>query len=177
MQDILLVICVAAAFVFCFFLFTRARNFMRENEKAFLSAPVNGQSVLHIALSDPMTVGCLSGYLDSFQRTHPDIEVVLCSGDNRWITEQFSINELDMAFVDVFQPLDDRSDARSAVIDLCRGDISASPALCVAPAEPRCVSQCMAWKRNACDGAAEALAELIVSYSSENTGITEQKKA
>lgn len=99
MQDILLVVAVAAVFAFGWYLMGKLDAFLdsnRQDEAALLSASENN---LRIGFFDPLVADSLSSALEKYSRICPSVSVSLFSGTEAELMREFCSHKLDMIFL------------------------------------------------------------------------------
>lgn len=99
MQDILLIVAVAAVFAFGWYLMGKLDAFLdsnRQDEAALLSASENN---LRIGFFDPLVADSLSSALEKYSRICPSASVSLFSGTEAELMREFCSHKLDMIFL------------------------------------------------------------------------------
>ncbi len=101
MQDFLLLLAVAAIFVFGYFVIKKWDCFLecnRKTEGLLLTADRNS---LKIGFSNPLVADCLSDVLEKYLKMKPEISVFLFSGTEDELNREFSDHRLDVVFLPV----------------------------------------------------------------------------
>lgn len=99
MQDILLIVAIAAVFAFGWYLMGKLDAFLdsnRQDEAALLSASENN---LRIGFFDPLVADSLSSALEKYSRICPSVSVSLFSGTEAELMREFCSHKLDMIFL------------------------------------------------------------------------------
>ncbi len=101
MQDFILLLAVAAIFVFGYFVVKKLDCFLecnRTTEGLLLTANKNS---LKIGFSNPLVAGCLSDVLEKYSKMKPEISFFLFSGTEDELNRDFSTHRLDVIFLPV----------------------------------------------------------------------------
>ena len=99
MQDLLLIVAVAAVFAFGWYLMGKLDAFLesiRQDQIALLSASEN---ILRIGFFDPLVADSLSGVLEKYSKIHPSVSASLSSGTEAELMREFCSHKLDMIFL------------------------------------------------------------------------------
>ncbi len=101
MQDFLLLLAVAATFVFGYFIVKKLDCLLecnRTTEGLLLTANKNS---LKIGFTNPLVADCLSDVLEKYSKMKPEISVFLFSGTEDELNREFSTHRLDVVFLPV----------------------------------------------------------------------------
>lgn len=99
MQDILLIVAVAAVFAFGWYLMGKLDAFLesnRQDQAALLPANENN---LRIGFFDPLVADSLSSVLEKYSRIYPSVSVSLFSGTEAELMREFCSHKMDMIFL------------------------------------------------------------------------------
>lgn len=99
MQDFLLLIAVAATFLFGFFIMKKLDRFLESSHRAEVSLLPSEESSLRIGFSDPLIADSITDILDSFTVSRQDISVYFFSGTVDELLRELSGHKLDVAFL------------------------------------------------------------------------------
>ncbi len=101
MQDFLLLLAVAAIFVFGYFVIKKLDCFLECNQTTEDLLLTANKDSLKIGFSDPLVADCLSDVLEKYSKMKPEISVFLFSGTEGELNREFSAHRLDVIFLPV----------------------------------------------------------------------------
>lgn len=159
MQDIGLLLGVAAVFSFGWFVMKRLDAFLKRNAQEIQERAAGGAHALRIAFSDPMAAGAVSRTLELICKAHPDTAVYLYTADANIILARLHGGQLDAAIIPCETAGEKSSQyGREDVLVRPSAVVVQDAALPLCPLETKGVLQQLIWVKGACNGVAEDFA-------------------
>ena len=99
MQDILLIVAVAAVFAFGWYLMGKLDAFLESNRQDQATLLSTSENNLRIGFFDPLVADSLTSGLETYSKIYPSVSVSLFSGTEAELTREFFSHKLDMIFL------------------------------------------------------------------------------
>ena len=99
MQDLLLIVAVAAVFAFGWYLMGKLDAFLESNRQDQIALLSASENILRIGFFDPLVADSLSGVLEKYSKIHPSVSASLSSGTEAELMREFCSHKLDMIFL------------------------------------------------------------------------------
>ena len=159
MQDIGLLLGVAAVFAFGWFVMKRLDAFLKHNAQEIQESAAGRAHALRIAFSDPMAAGSVSRTLELICKAHPDTAVYLYTADANIILARLHGGQLDAAIIPCETAGKKSSQyGREDVLVRPSAVVVQDAALPLCPLETKGALQQLVWVKGACNGVAEDFA-------------------
>lgn len=152
MKELLLVILIAAAIVFGFFLMKHLDAFLAANRDETKTNKSRNAQKLRIAFCNPSVADTIALPLEKLSRVHPNLELYLYSGTEDSIKQKLCEGELDLAFLPQCANCDDLPMCEKTELSLQQGELRSSRMeLPIEPLNSGWITQSIAWRKNTCD--------------------------
>ena len=149
MLDLVLVVSVAAAFAFGWYIMGKAGAFLERNCQAQASPVSSGERVLRIGIFDPLAAGSLSGLLEKWSKTYPDVSVSLFSGTETELMRAFCSDKLDMVLLPENASVPERKPRHADEVTLALMPVMMKySGLQIEPITKSCVRQKLVWSES-----------------------------
>ncbi len=164
MQDFLLLLAVAATFVFGYFIVKRVDLFLECNQKTEGLLLTADRNSLKIGFSNPFVADGLSDVLEKYWKMKPEISLILFSGTEDELNREFSDRRLDVIFLPVSAAVPEKTrDNTREVLLSCMPVFMKYGGLPIEPITKECIPYHVLWLELKEEAAASSFVECLMS--------------